>query len=157
MLKKIRNFPNVVSVTRYESTGDGSGYIFPHDKRFPWNEDNFGPLWIPEKGATVKLTLDNLPLFERVIKLYEKNDLKVKDSLIYINGKPADDYTFKLDYYWMMGDNRHSSQDSRFWGYVPEDHVVGKAVFIWLSLDKDKRLFNKIRWDRMFKVIHKNN
>jgi signal peptidase I len=131
-----------------------SRVIFPHSPNFPWTEDNFGPLWIPRKGATVPLTLENLPLYQRIIDLYENNDLQVKDSTILINGQPATSYTFKMDYYFMMGDNRHNSADGRFWGFVPEDHVVGKAVFVWLSLDKDKRFPSNIRWNRMFRTIH---
>ncbi len=88
-----------------------------------------------------------------MIKNYEGNTLEVKDSTIYINGEPADSYTFKMNYYWMMGDNRHNSADSRFWGYVPEDHIVGKPIFIWLSLDKDKSFFSAIRWKRLFSVV----
>ncbi len=118
---------------------------------FAWNEDNFGPLWIPEKGETVDLTIENLPLYRRIIKSYEHNDLEVKDKKIYINGNVADKYTFKQDYFFMMGDNRHNSADSRFWGFVPENHIVGTPVFIWLSIDKDKPFFKRIRWDRMFK------
>ena len=100
------------------------------------------------------MTLENLPLYDRIIGAYEENKLEVKDSVIYINGSPADTYTFKMDYYWMMGDNRHNSADSRYWGFVPEDHIVGKAYFIWLSLDKDKSFLGKIRWNRMFRFIH---
>jgi signal peptidase I len=98
--------------------------------------------------------LENLPIYERIIDLYEDNDLKVQDSTIYINGESTTSYTFKMDYYWMMGDNRHNSADSRFWGFVPEDHVVGKASFIWLSLNKDKRFPANIRWKRFLKGIH---
>ena len=106
------------------------------------------------KGETIDLTLENLPLYDRIIGAYEENKLEVKDSVIYINGAPADKYTFKMDYYWMMGDNRHNSADSRYWGFVPEDHIVGKAYFIWLSLDKDKSFLGKIRWNRIFRFIH---
>lgn len=117
---------------------------------FAWNEDNFGPLWIPKAGETISLTTDNLPLYQRLIKSYEHNTLEVKNGDIYINGSIANTYTFKQDYYFMMGDNRHNSADSRFWGFVPEDHIVGTPLFIWLSIDKDKKLFNKIRFDRLF-------
>ena len=119
-----------------------------------WTLDNYGPVWIPKKGATVALTLDNLPLYERPIHAYEGNALEVKDGKIFINGVETTQYTFKMDYYWMMGDNRHNSADSRFWGFVPEDHVVGKPIFIWLSLDQDRGwLDGKIRWERLFKFV----
>ena len=129
--------------------------IFPFTPEYyPWNVDNFGPLYIPKKGDVVELNLKTLPLYERIIGVYEGNDLQVKDSVIYVNGQVADRYTFNMNYYWMMGDNRHCSSDSRYWGFVPEDHIVGKAYFIWLSLDKDQNLWNKIRWNRMFRFIH---
>jgi len=128
--------------------------IFPHSPKYPWTEDNFGPLGIPKKGVTVKLTVDNLPLYQRIIEVYENNDLAVKDGVIYINGKAETTYTFKMNYFFMMGDNRHNSADGRFWGFVPEDHVVGKAVFIWLSLDKEKGFPGNIRWSRMFRSIY---
>ena len=150
MLEKIKAMPNVVSVTRETERGD----VFPDSEAYPWTRDDFGPLPIPKKGETIDLTIENLPLYERIIGAYEENKLEVKDSVIYINGNPADKYTFKMDYYWMMGDNRHNSADSRYWGFVPEDHIVGKAYFIWLSLDKDKSFLGKIRWNRMFRFIH---
>ena len=154
-LQKIKNFSNVVNVRRYENTSPGSvnHAIFPFDKNYPWTEDNFGPLYIPKKGATVKLTLENLPLYERIIETHEGNELSVQDSTIYINGDVAGEYTFDMDYYFMMGDNRHNSADSRYWGFVPENHVVGKAVFIWLSVDKYGSFIDRIRWDRLFNVI----
>lgn len=153
--EKLKAMKNVISVKRTLSPeANWDQNIFPFSNKYPWNVDNFGPLEIPKKGQTVKLTMDNLPIYERIIDLYEENDLKVKDSTIYINGSPADSYTFKMDYYWMMGDNRHNSADSRYWGFVPEDHVVGKAVFIWLSLDKDQPFYNKIRWSRLFSFVH---
>jgi signal peptidase I len=124
--------------------------FFPSDSQYSWNLDNFGPLWIPKKGVTVQLTTRNLPLYRRIIDVYEENDLKVKDGVIYINGAIAKEYTFKMDYFWMMGDNRYNSADSRYWGFVPEDHVVGKASFVWLSLDKNKSFLAKIRWERFF-------
>jgi len=128
--------------------------IFPSDAQYTWNLDNFGPIWIPKKGVTIVLTTQNLPIYRRIIDVYEENDLKVKDGVIYINGQAATTYTFKMDYYWMMGDNRHNSADSRYWGFVPEDHIVGKAVFIWLSLDKDQPFYNKVRWSRLFSFVH---
>lgn len=150
MLQNIKGMPNVISVTRDMDHGQ----IFPYSEHYAWERDNFGPLPIPKKGETVDLTIENLPLYERVIGAYEGNKLQVIDSVIYINGSPADKYTFNMDYYWMMGDNRHNSADSRYWGFVPEDHIVGKAYFIWLSLDKDKSFLSKIRWNRMFRFIH---
>ncbi len=153
--QKLKALKNVVSIKRTLIVGSNwDQNIFPFSSKYPWNVDNFGPLQIPKKGQTVKLTMDNLPLYERIIHLYEANDLKVKDSTIYINGSVADSYTFKMDYYWMMGDNRHNSADSRYWGFVPEDHVVGKAVFIWLSMDKEQPFYNKVRWSRLFSFVH---
>ena len=134
--------------------GDDAGGLYPLNKLTGWTTDNYGPLWIPKKGETIRLTLDNLPVYERPIHAYEGNDLKVKDGKIYINGKETNEYTFKMNYYWMMGDNRHNSADSRFWGFVPEDHVVGKPIFIWLSLDPDRGwLDGKIRWNRLFSFV----
>lgn len=155
-VEKIKKFVNVISVEKveYPSGKIEAGEIFPHHPAYKWSRDNFGPLKIPKKEQTIKLSLNNLPLYERIIGLYENNDLKVQGSKIIINGKEASEYTFKMDYYWMMGDNRHKSQDSRYWGFVPEDHIVGKAVFIWLSLDKDKSFLSKIRWGRLFRSIH---
>lgn len=128
--------------------------MYPHNLVTHWDRDNFGPLWMPKRGATLQLTLENLPLYERPIRVYEENKLEVKAGKIYINGKEAKSYTFKMDYYWMMGDNRHNSLDSRYWGFVPEDHIVGKPILVWLSLDKDKGWFNgKIRWSRLFKLV----
>jgi len=153
---ELKDFSAVSSVSKYENTNINIANIsiFPFDSKFPWTEDNFGPLYIPEKGATVELNINNLPLYNRIIETYEGNELKVQGADIYINGELATSYTFKMDYYFMMGDNRHNSADSRYWGFVPEDHVVGKAVFIWLSLDKDKSFISKIRWNRMFSLIH---
>ncbi len=152
--EKIKEFRNVSRITRYiEPDGVYSSNMFPHNERFPWNLDNYGPLYIPEKGRTISITPENLPLYERIIGHYEKNDLEIKDSVIYINGSPADTYTFAMDYYWMMGDNRHSSLDSRYWGYVPEDHIIGKPRFVWLSLNKDKKFPRNIRLNRMFMGI----
>jgi signal peptidase I len=147
----VSKFSNVTEVTPvYERAGEFAPHIFPYSSVFGWNEDNFGPIWIPKKGATVQLDTTNLCLYERIIDVYEDNDLKVDGSTIYINGSPASSYTFKMDYYWMMGDNRDNSADSRYWGFVPEDHIVGKPKFIWLSIDKESEGLKKIRWSRMF-------
>lgn len=128
-----------------------NGYfeIFPNDVQYDWSKDNFGPLWIPEKGKTKELNALTLPLYRRIIEVYEHNKLEVKNGVIYINGKVATSYTFKQDYYWLMGDNRHNSLDSRFWGFVPEDHVVGKGVLVWFSSDPEAG----IRWNRIFTLI----
>ena len=124
--------------------------IFPYSKTLKWNLDNFGPIWIPSKGTTVKIDTSNICLYERIIDVYENNDFHIEGDKIFINNVPADSYTFKMDYYWMMGDNRHRSADSRYWGFVPEDHVVGKPKFIWLSIDKEAKGLKKIRFGRMF-------
>lgn len=134
--------------------GDDAGGLYPVNKLTGWTTDNYGPIWIPKKGETIQLTLDNLPFYERCIHAYEGNDLQVKNGKIYINGQETNQYTFQMDYYWMMGDNRHNSADSRFWGFVPEDHIVGKPIFIWLSLDPDRGwLDGKIRWNRLFTCV----
>ncbi len=150
--REIERLSNVVMMEQYIAEGANSD-VFPHDERYGWNADQFGPLWIPAKGATVELTQENLPFYIRIISLYEANDLEVKGDTILINGEVATSYTFKMNYYWMMGDNRHNSADSRYWGFVPEDHVVGKASFVWLSLDSYESFPSNIRWDRLFKKI----
>ena len=127
--------------------------IYPLNGNMHWTRDNYGPIWIPAKGKSINLTLDNIAVYERPIKVYEHNDLQIKEGKIYINGKEADSYTFKMDYYWMMGDNRHNSADSRYWGFVPEDHVVGKPIFIWWSSDPDRSGFGGIRWHRLFRFV----
>jgi signal peptidase I len=118
-----------------------------------WSYDNFGPIKVPAKGWTVQLDDRTLPLYQRAITVYEGNTLEIRGNEIFINGEKTDSYTFKMDYYWMMGDNRHNSYDSRGWGFVPEDHIVGKALFTWLSYDKDGSFLSKIRWNRIFKGI----
>jgi len=135
------------------NTDATTGDLYPLNAVTGWTRDNYGPVWIPKKGKTLKLTMDNIAVYERPIRVYEGNDLEVKHGQIYINGKLANRYTFKMDYYWMMGDNRHNSADSRYWGFVPEDHIVGKPVFIWWSSDPDRRGFNGVRWSRLFRWV----
>jgi signal peptidase I len=137
------------------NTDAETGDLYPLNSVTGWTRDNYGPIWIPKKGATVKLTMDNIAIYERPIRVYEGNDLKVSNNHIYINGRLATSYTFKMDYYWMMGDNRHNSADSRYWGFVPEDHIVGKPIFIWWSHDPDRKGFSGIRWHRLFTMVDK--
>ena len=145
----------VISIEDIPDT-TSNDWLYPQDKNTGWTTDNYGPLWIPKKGETITLSLDNLPFYARPIHAYEGNDLAVRNGKIFINGKETTEYTFKMDYYWMMGDNRHNSADSRFWGFVPEDHIVGKPIFIWLSLDPDRGWLNgKIRWNRLFTFVDK--
>lgn len=150
----ISKFTNVNEISPvYERAGEYSPYIFPYNGGLKWNQDNFGPLWIPVKGTTIKIDTSNLCLYDRIIDVYEENDLRVDGSTIFINNVAADSYTFKMDYFWMMGDNRHNSADSRYWGFVPEDHIVGKPKFIWLSLDKEATGLKKVRFSRMFMKV----
>ena len=127
--------------------------IYPLNGNMHWTRDNYGPIWIPKKGESIELTLKNLPIYERPIRTYERNKLEVKDGKIFINDKETTKYTFKLDYYWMQGDNRHNSLDSRYWGFVPEDHIVGKPIFIWWSSDPDRGGLSGIRWSRLFRFV----
>jgi signal peptidase I len=133
--------------TRIAPDIDSQETVFPYSPAIHWSRDNFGPIWIPKKGATLTLTAQNYPIYQRVIRVYERNTFEMRDGKFWINGQPAATYTFKMDYYWMMGDNRHGSQDSRYWGFVPEDHVVGEASLIWMSWD------HGVRWSRLFQKI----
>ncbi len=158
MVEAIGKFPNVVSVTRNVDSyppdfPDSELTIFPFSSDFKWTRDNYGPLWIPAKDAQVELTMDNLPLYRRIITSYEGNELSIVDGKIFINGEEAHSYTFKQDYYFMMGDNRHNSLDSRYWGFVPEDHIVGKPALVWLSIDGNKSFPKNVRWRRFFKFV----
>lgn len=154
--EKVKQFSYVKSV---EKVIEPLGYVyqfqnqpvFPNDTNYKWTRDNMGPFVIPKKGVTVQLNLTTLPLYRRIINNYEHHDLRVVGDKIYIDNEVADKYTFEMDYYWMMGDNRHNSLDSRFWGFVPEDHIVGKAVFVWLSYDSQ---LGRIRWERLFSLVH---
>ena len=155
-VEMVKRIPTVKQV-RIEPD-DLRGSTYPTGYRTGWTRDNFGPIWIPKKGETIRLDERNLALYHRCIRNYENNTLEIfPDGKILINGKPEASYTFKYDYYFMMGDNRHNSADSRAWGFVPEDHIVGKPILIWLSLEKDRGLFNGgIRWNRMFRMVHAN-
>jgi len=152
--EEFRKLPFVTSVERrIAPVGTNiSEDIFPNDTtHFKWNADNFGPIVIPQQGVTVKINTENIALYDRIIKAYELNNMKIKDNKIFINDIETDEYTFQMNYYWMMGDNRHNSQDSRFWGFVPEDHIVGKPVFVWLSIDK---YTGKIRFNKTFRFVN---
>ncbi len=149
-LKANKNLVESISINADAIYGD----LYPLNAYTGWTRDNYGPVWIPKKGKSIQLNLKNLPIYERCIKVYEGNDLKVdSQGNIFINGKLAKSYTFKLDYYWMMGDNRHNSADSRYWGFVPEDHIVGKPIFIWWSHSPDHPGFSGIRWNRLFNFV----
>jgi len=154
MVKKISGFKNVQQIEKIlKPRGQFLFSVFPHDERYNWNEDNFGPLWIPKKGVTIPLDTSNISKYSRIIEAYEGNSLRVMDGKVYINNEEVNNYTFAMNYYWMMGDNRHDSADSRFWGFVPEDHIVGKPKYVWLSLDKEKKFLARIRFRRMFMKI----
>ena len=152
---RLRGYSNIKSVTEYyEPKGMFNPEEFPHDPHLKWNVDNYGPIIIPKKGWTVKLDSLTFPVYRRVIQVYENNKLEIDGNDIVINGKKANTYTFKQNYYWMMGDNRHNSEDSRFWGFVPETHIVGKALFVWMSTDSAGSFLNHVRWNRVFKWIN---
>ncbi|MBQ7205337.1 MAG: signal peptidase I [Muribaculaceae bacterium] len=153
MKKTLGGKPWVKMIQRIQPDAGETMMTYPIGVDYGWTHANYGPIWIPKKGAKINLTLQNLPLYERCIKNYEGNDLEVKNGQILINGKPATSYTFKMDYYWMQGDNRDNSLDSRYWGFVPEDHIVGTPSIILISFDKDHTLMDGgIRWNRIFKM-----
>lgn len=159
MLEQIKACANVLTVEEQVDVyppdyPDSYLMLFPFKEDFRWTRDNYGPLWIPEAGATVRLDSHNIALYERIIRVYEKNELKItSDGHFIINGKETDEYTFKQDYYFMMGDNRHNSLDSRYWGFVPEDHMVGRPALIWLSTDSAKSFPSNVRWKRFLKFV----
>lgn len=152
-LNKVMELDSIVrQVNRFKTPNTS---FFPNHLPYDWNEDNFGPIVLPKAGTSVNLTLQNLPLYKKIIREYEKNPLEVKDGAIFINGKETTQYSFQQDYYWMMGDNRHRSEDSRYWGFVPEDHIVGKPVLIWFSIEgiNDGIRNWSIRWDRVMTTV----
>ncbi len=151
MVDKLKQKSDLDFIERYKPLSDELIYPLGEGKKWGWGQDNFGPIWIPKKGATIELNDSTWAIYKRCIRNYEFNDAEMRDGTVYINGAPAKEYTFQMDYYFMMGDNRHNSLDSRFWGFVPEDHIVGKPMFVLISFDKDKGLLNGgIRWNRVF-------
>ena len=153
-LKGLNEFKNVKSITQnIDTTYNSPQYYFPNNNDHLWNIDNYGPILIPKKGSIIDLTMENIDLYKDIIEIYEENTLKISENNIYINDSLVSSYKFKMNYYWMMGDNRHNSADSRMWGFLPENHVVGKALFVWMSWDKNGKGLNKIRWDRLFSSV----
>jgi signal peptidase I len=154
-VNSLKSSPVVTSITKdIHPKGQPEQEIFPSNSNFGWNRDNFGPLLVPGKNITLEMTPENVKTYAFTIEMYEGHEkVEVRDEDLFINGEKIETYTFNQNYYFMMGDNRHNSLDSRYWGFVPEDHVVGKAWFLWLSLDKFESMFNKIRWDRFLKGI----
>lgn len=151
-LKKVPHIVNIAPLI--EKKGSYSDYMFPENEHFLWNVDFFGPIYIPKAGDSVKLSVDSLPLYERIITVYEKNELRTQKDSIFINNKYVTHYTFKMNYFFMMGDNRHNSADSRFWGFVPEDHIVGKTIMVLMSIDKKlDGSGGQIRKGRWFKAV----
>lgn len=156
MMERLKTSPVVVSISkRIEDQGVNDSLIFPKGANYGWNRDNYGPLQIPAENWTIEMTPDNVIRYGFTIEKYEGLDqVEIKEGALFIDGQKVENYTFKQNYYFMMGDNRHDSLDSRYWGFVPEDHIVGKAWFLWLSLDKYESMFNKIRWSRFLKGIN---
>ncbi|MGC3946708.1 MAG: signal peptidase I [Chryseolinea sp.] len=154
-LSELQHAPYVLNVSEQVKTkGRGEGDIFPSISYAPWNGDNYGPLTIPAKGMTFTVSDSTLALYGETIRLYERHhSVELNGAQLVVDGKQLTEYTFGQNYYFMMGDNRHNSLDSRYWGFVPEDHIVGKALFIWMSLDDEAGLFNKVRWNRLFTVL----
>ncbi len=154
-VKSLKAYPTVRSIKQYSEPmlSFQNQEIFPHSNDYRWSGDNFGPLKVPARGDTIQVDHLSLPLYQRIIGVYEQNELLLKDGDIYINGEKSTQYVFRLDYYFVMGDNHHNSADSRYWGFVPEDHLLGKAVNIWFSIEPDKSLLDGLRKERIFSSI----
>ena len=153
--EKIKKFANVKAIQpELNAPGSSGNEVYPFDAKLNWTRDNYGPILIPRKGETIQLNLSNIEIYKRPIEAYEgKNKVEIASGEILINGKRVESYTFRQDYFWMMGDNRHFSSDSRYWGFVPEDHIVGKALFVWMSWDTDGTFLSKVRWNRLLMGI----
>ena len=154
-LESLREYPTVRSIKQYSepTLSFQNQEIFPHSSDYRWTGDNLGPLVVPSRGDTIRINATALPLYKRIIDVYEHNELQVKDGVILINGVPSDTYVIKMDYFFVMGDNHHNSADSRYWGFVPEDHLLGKAVTVWFSIEPDKSLLDGLRKERIFRAI----
>jgi signal peptidase I len=154
-VETLKSFPQVRSLVRYSepTLSFQNQEIFPHSYDYRWTGDNFGPLKVPARGDTLQLDMLNLPLYQRLISTYEHNDLQLVNGEIQVNGKPAESYVVQMDYFFVMGDNRHNSADSRYWGFVPEDHLLGKAVAVWFSIEPEKRIIGGLRKERIFSSI----
>lgn len=154
---EIKSLPFIESLERFEYEPEyAERGIYPDAEYLPWNRDNFGPLRVPYEGWTIPMTEENVVKYENVITHYEGHEpgsVDIREGKLFISGQEITEYTFKQNYYFMMGDNRHQSSDSRYWGFVPADHVVGKALFIWMSLDPNEGLLTKVRWERLFNLI----
>jgi signal peptidase I len=154
MAEELKIDPEVYELSpKFETAGEFRDYIFPYYKGFRWNADNFGPLIVPREGITLSLSKSNIHFYRKIIEVYEQNSLEETPMGFIINGKETDSYTFKMNYYFFLGDNRHYSSDSRYWGFVPEDHIVGKASFVFFSLKPHESLLNKVRWNRFFNIL----
>jgi signal peptidase I len=154
-VESLKSYAKVRSIKKYAepTLSFQNQEIFPHSINYRWTGDNFGPLIVPARGDSITVTSLNLPIYQRLIDVYEENDLKLIDGDIYLNGELATSYVFQMDYYFVMGDNHHNSADSRYWGFVPEDHLLGKAVNVWFSLEPDKTFLEGLRKERIFSSI----
>jgi signal peptidase I len=154
-VKALRSYPGVRSIQQFSEPmlSFQNQEIYPHSSGYRWTGDNFGPLKVPAQGDTIQINMINFPVYKRIIEVYEHNDLQLSEGVIHINGQPVSNYVFKMDYYFVMGDNHHNSADSRYWGFVPEDHLLGKAVTVWFSIEPDQPFIGGLRKERIFNSI----